>query len=66
MTRELYVGEQDAQELEECLLNPNTRNVIQIIVEDVNKADKLFDILMGTSVPPRREYILNYSEDANA
>lgn len=66
VNRNKGLGEQDAQELEECLLNPNTRNVVQIIVEDVNKADKLFDILMGTSVPPRREYILNYSEDANA
>ena len=66
VNRNKGLGEQDAQELEECLLNPDTRNVVQIIVEDVNKTDKLFDILMGTSVPPRREYILNYSEDANA
>lgn len=65
VNRNKGLGEQDAQELEECLLNPETRNVVQIVVEDVNKADRLFDILMGTSVPPRREYILKYSEDAN-
>jgi DNA gyrase/topoisomerase IV subunit B len=38
--------------------------VVQITVEDIQKADDLFDILMGKSVPPRREYILKYSEDA--
>lgn len=65
VNRNKGLGEQDAQELEECLLNPETRNVVQIVVEDIEKADRLFDILMGTSVPPRREYILKYSEGAN-
>lgn len=60
---ELYVGEQDPHELEECLLSPKTRNVVQITVEDAAEADKLFDIFMGTSVPPRREYILEHSEE---
>ena len=64
VTLDKYVGEQDADELEECLLNPKTRNVEQIIVEDKTEASKLLEILMGPSVPPRKEYVLKYAEDA--
>ena len=46
-------------------MDPATRNVEQITVEDVKKADQLLEILMGTAVPPRREYILAHSEEAN-
>ena len=63
-TLEKYVGEQDAEELEECLINPATRNVAQIIVSDEKEAYKLLDILMGTNVMPRKEYVLKYAEDA--
>jgi DNA gyrase subunit B len=51
--------------LGECILDPTTRNIEQITVEDVKKAEQLFEILMGTAVPPRREYILTHSEEAN-
>ena len=64
VNRNKGLGEQDADELEECLLNPATRNVEQITVEDEVETAKLFEILMGPSVPPRREYILKYAEDA--
>ena len=60
-----YVGEQDAEELEQCLLNEKTRNVQQLIVEDFRKTDDLLEILMGQSVPPRREYLLKHGEEAN-
>lgn len=60
-----YVGEQDSEELGECILDPATRNIEQITVEDVKKAEQLFEVLMGTAVPPRREYILTHSEEAN-
>lgn len=63
-TLDKYVGEQDASELEECLLNPETRNVAQIIVSDKEKAYRLLDILMGTNVTPRKDYVLKYAEDA--
>lgn len=62
---ELYVGEQDAEELAEALLNPDTRNIAQLTVEDVAEAEKLIDMLMGTSVPPRRTYLLEHEEEAN-
>ena len=58
------LGEQGADELEYCLLDPKTRNVQQLEVEDAEKTDKLLEILMGTSVPPRREYLLKYGEEA--
>ena len=64
VNRNKGLGEQDADELEECLLNPKTRNVEQIIVEDKTEASKLLEILMGPSVPPRKEYVLKYAEDA--
>jgi DNA gyrase subunit B len=64
VNRNKGLGEQDPEELEECLLNPDTRNVVQVVVDDAKKADRLFEILMGPSVPLRRDYILKYSEDA--
>lgn len=62
---ELYVGEQDADELGPCILDPLTRNVAQVTVEDVEEANRLFDILMGTNVPIRREWLLQHSEEAS-
>ena len=64
INRNKGLGEQDAEELSECLLDEKTRNVAKITVSDINKTSELFDIFMGTSVPPRREYILKYSEEA--
>lgn len=65
INRNKGLGEQDSDELSEALLNPETRNVAQIIVEDKDKAEKLIDILLGTSVPPRREFLLVHEEEAN-
>lgn len=65
VNRNKGLGEQDTEELEECLLNPATRNVVQITVEDITDTDLLFDILMGIKVDVRREYLLKHSEEAN-
>lgn len=59
------LGEQDPDELEYCLLDPKTRNVQQLVVENEVETDNLLEVLMGTSVPPRREYLLKYGEEAN-
>lgn len=64
VNRNKGLGEQDADELEECLLNRDTRNVVQITVEDEKAAGDLFEILMGPSVPPRRDYMLKHAEEA--
>jgi DNA gyrase/topoisomerase IV subunit B len=65
VNRNKGLGEQDADELEECLLNRDTRNVVQITVADQKKAGDLFEILMGPSVAPRRDYMLKHAEEAN-
>ena len=60
-----YVGEQDSSELGPCLLDKETRNIAQIVVEDRKKAEMLFETLMGPSVPPRRAWLLEHSEEAS-
>lgn len=64
ISRNKGLGEQDPEELGQCLLEPETRNVQQITVSDYNETSKLFDVFMGTAVPPRRAYILEHSEEA--
>lgn len=64
INRNKGLGEQDSSELEPCLLNPETRNIAQIMVEDKRKADIMFETLMGPSVPPRRAWLLEHSEEA--
>lgn len=59
------LGEQDPEELERCLLKVETRNIQQLVVEDFSKTDALLEILMGPSVPPRRDYLLKHGEEAN-
>ncbi len=65
VNRNKGLGEQDSDELEECLLNPETRNVMQICVEDVEATSALFETLMGKQVAPRKEFLLKHAEEAN-
>ena len=65
INRNKGLGEQDSHELYECLINPETRNISKIVVSDIDEADDLMECLMGKSVPPRREYLLKHSEEAN-
>ena len=58
------LGEADSDELEYMLTNPDTRNIVQIEVSDVEKADKLFKDFYGKDVKPRVEYIFGHSEEA--
>lgn len=63
--KDKHVGEQDPEELAIALLEPETRNIQDITVEDYKKADMLLEVFMGTAVPPRREYLLKHGEEAN-
>lgn len=65
INRNKGLGEQDATELAEALLNPETRNVAKLIVENKTETANLIEILLGPSVPPRREFLLKHSEEAN-
>ena len=58
------LGEMDADELEENLLDPKQRIMKQITVADVKQADVLFDQLMGLSAVPRKKYIEEHSHEA--
>ena len=58
------LGESDASELEYCLLNPSTRTIKQLIVEDVQMTDKMFNDLYGKDVEPRVEFLLKHAEEA--
>lgn len=58
------LGEMSVEETEQTLTDPNERILKQIIVNDFNAANKMFDNLMGTAVVPRKEYIKKHSEEA--
>ena len=52
------LGEMDANQLWETTINPETRTLAQISINDMVEADEVTTVLMGSSVPPRREFIL--------
>lgn len=63
--QDFNVGEMDSEELSETLLNPESRNILQLQVTDVEKTDKLFNDLYGKAVEPRVRFIMEHSEEAN-
>ena len=58
------LGEMSVEETEETLINPDSRIIKQITVEDVSATDKLFNDLMGTAVIPRKNFIKAHSSEA--
>ena len=58
------LGEMDVEETEETLTDPENRIIKQITVEDIKKADQLFEDLMGAGITPRKKYIQDHSAEA--
>ncbi|MDE7061806.1 MAG: DNA topoisomerase IV subunit B, partial [Lachnospiraceae bacterium] len=58
------LGEMDAQQLWETTLNPETRMLKQVEIEDARMASDVTEMLMGTDVPPRRKFIYENATDA--
>ena len=51
------LGEMNAEQLWETTMNPDTRVLKQVTIENAAEADRIFSMLMGDEVPPRREFI---------
>ncbi len=58
------LGEMDAQQLWETTLDPATRRLKQVEIEDARLASEVTEILMGTDVPPRKAFIYEHARDA--
>lgn len=54
------LGEMNPEQLWETTMNPETRRLIQIKVDDVNKTEESLELLMGNNVQARRQFLLDY------
>lgn len=56
------LGEMNAEQLWDTTMNPEKRIIKQVMVEDAARADQIFDMLMGDSVAPRKNFIQTYAK----
>ena len=58
------LGEMDAQQLWETTLDPKTRILKRVEIEDARMASDVTEVLMGTDVPPRKAFIYQHAQNA--
>ena len=59
------LGEMNAEQLWETTMDPNFRTLRQVTIDSLAEADRVFSMLMGDEVPPRREFIEKNAVYAN-
>ncbi|MEM4641517.1 MAG: DNA topoisomerase IV subunit B, partial [Candidatus Pacearchaeota archaeon] len=58
------LGEMNPEQLWETCMNPKTRILKIITIEDAVEADRIFSILMGEAVEPRKQFIIEHAKKA--
>lgn len=56
------LGEMNPEQLWETTMNPQTRMIKQVTIEDAERADEVFDVLMGSDVAPRKRFIQTHAK----
>ncbi len=65
VTRFKGLGEMNSQQLWETTMNPKTRKIKKIFIEDAVETDLTFSMLMGSDVPARKKFIQENAKEAN-
>jgi DNA gyrase subunit B len=59
------LGEMNAEQLWDTTMNPEFRTLRQVTIDSLTEADRVFSMLMGDEVPPRRDFIERNAKYAN-
>jgi DNA gyrase subunit B len=62
VTRYKGLGEMNPEQLWDTTMNPATRTLLRVSLEDAANADEIFDMLMGDQVPPRKKFIQTHAK----